>query len=251
MSQLTSSKAGKFLAATGGLTALLIMTLLLAACQTDIDANSTIASGTLRPAAVVQTAQGNNNPQGGVPIDPSKSAALVAGATSTPATRPTVTIANLPAGPTIAGATTAAAAKTPAAAGATTAAAAAAAGATTAAAGAATAAAGGAALPSDPVAAAQVKNFATARAAEKGDPTKGASMFKITCQGCHASMGTAVGPTGCPNLSISTNALDPAYIRGNVRNGRGLMPVFDTDTIDDPTLNNLVAFVLSINVNLK
>ncbi|NWJ48942.1 MAG: cytochrome c [Chloroflexi bacterium] len=250
MSQLTSSKAGKFLAATGGLTALLILTLLLAACQTDIDANSTIASGTLRPAAVVQTAQGNNNPQGGVPIDPSKSAALVAGATSTPATRPTVTIANLPAGPTIAGATTAAAAAP--AAGATTAAAAAA-GATTAAAaaaGATTAAAAGAG-PSDPVAAARVKEFATARAAEKGDATKGASMFKITCQGCHTNMGTTVGPTGCPNLSTSTNALDPAYIRGNVRNGRNLMPVFDTDTIDEPTLNNLVAFVLSINVNLK
>ena len=64
-------------------------------------------------------------------------------------------------------------------------------------------------------------------------------------------MGTAVGPTGCPNLSISTNALDPAYIRGNVRDGRGLMTPFDAETITDAQLNDLVAYVLSINVNLK
>ncbi|MEI7557081.1 c-type cytochrome, partial [Candidatus Chlorohelix sp.] len=92
--------------------------------------------------------------------------------------------------------------------------------------------------------------FAAARAAEKGDAVAGSKMFKITCQGCHSNMGTAVGPTGCPNLSTSTNALDPAYIRGNVRNGRNLMTPFDTDTITDTDLNNLVAFVLSINVNL-
>jgi mono/diheme cytochrome c family protein len=78
-----SLKNGRLLAACASLVTLLVAALMLTACQTDIDKNSTALSETIRPAAVVETANGNNQP-GNVPIDPTKSLTLVAGATSTP-----------------------------------------------------------------------------------------------------------------------------------------------------------------------
>jgi len=78
-----SLKNGRLLVACAGLVTLLVAALMLTACQTDIDKNSTALSATIRPAAAVETANGNNQP-GNVPIDPTKSGTLVAGATSTP-----------------------------------------------------------------------------------------------------------------------------------------------------------------------
>ncbi len=83
MEKSASLKNGRLLAACASLVTLLVAALMLTACQTDIDKNSTALSATIRPAAAVETANQNNQP-GNVPIDPTKSLTLVAGATSTP-----------------------------------------------------------------------------------------------------------------------------------------------------------------------
>jgi mono/diheme cytochrome c family protein len=215
VSQLFSSRAGKLLATSGALAGLMILTLLLAACQSDLDTNSTAASLTFRPVTVVQGANPNFNPDQPGRIDPTKNLTIAAGATSTPQP-PTPT--PLPATATpVRTATTAAGGGT----------------ATTAAGGGtATTAAGGGAT--------------TTVAGVKGDATAGGRLFRTVCQSCHAQGGRAAGPAGQPNLSISDNAGNPDYIRTIVRNGKNAMAAYDKDTITDADLENLVAYVISI-----
>ncbi|MEI7556996.1 cytochrome b N-terminal domain-containing protein [Candidatus Chlorohelix sp.] len=81
-----------------------------------------------------------------------------------------------------------------------------------------------------------------------GDATKGAALFRTVCQGCHANMGKATGTAGQPNLTNSANAGDPVYVRNNIRTGKNLMPAFDSSTITDAEVENLVAYIASIRV---
>ncbi len=131
--------------------------------------------------------------------------------------------------PTTAPAATTAAAATAAA---TTAAAA---GATTAAAGATTAAAGAAPAPTAPLPTMSAPG-----------PEAGRQVFAARCTGCHFQQGQAVGGCG-PNLSVSKNAIDPDFVRKQVRGGKGIMPAFDQTRVSDADLENIILYLKAIN----
>jgi mono/diheme cytochrome c family protein len=80
------------------------------------------------------------------------------------------------------------------------------------------------------------------------DPQKvaaGKKVFVAQCQGCHPQEGKAAGYG--PNLSTSQHALDPNYVRGNVRNGRGQMIAFDKSEVSDADLENIILYLRSIH----
>ncbi len=89
---------------------------------------------------------------------------------------------------------------------------------------------------------------AAATAAVSVDPQKaaaGLTVFHTQCSGCHVKDGKEQGFG--PNLSTSQKALDPAYITGNVRNGRGLMPAFTKAEVSDDDLANIIVYLKSIH----
>lgn len=170
---------------------ILTFTFLLAACG-DVDNNSTSVSITVRPQTVIAGAQQNNNPNSGIPTDPTRSGTLVAGATATP----------IPPQPTAASQAptpTPAAANTTAASGATTA------------------------------------------AAPAGDAAKGLALFNSnTCGTCHLQGGKAkgIGP------ALINSPRDDAYIRNQLKNGKGQMPAYPNLTEAQQT--DIIAYIRSI-----
>lgn len=81
------------------------------------------------------------------------------------------------------------------------------------------------------------------------DPQKveaGRKVFATQCTGCHLQEGKAGGGLG-PNLAKSQNALNPDYVRGNVRNGRGQMIAFDKSEVSDADLENIILYLKSIH----
>ncbi len=100
--------------------------------------------------------------------------------------------------------------------------------ATTAAAAAATTAASGGAAPV---------------AAGKGDPAAGLKVFQANaCVSCHPANGRSAGIG--PKLAATTR--DEAYIKNNVRNGKGQMPAYTTEQINEQQLEDVTAYVKSL-----
>lgn len=73
----------------------------------------------------------------------------------------------------------------------------------------------------------------------------GRKVFDVQCMGCHLEEGKKEGYG--PNLSTSQNALNPDYVRGNVRNGRGRMIAFDKTEVSDADLENIILYLRSIH----
>jgi mono/diheme cytochrome c family protein len=71
-------------------------------------------------------------------------------------------------------------------------------------------------------------------------------VFAVQCGACHLQEGKAAGGLG-PNLAKSQNALNPDYIRSNVRNGKGQMIAFDKTELPDSDLDNIILYLRSIH----
>jgi ubiquinol-cytochrome c reductase cytochrome c subunit len=76
---------------------------------------------------------------------------------------------------------------------------------------------------------------------EAGDLSLGEETYQENCAPCHGSTGHggAVGPQIAPPVVHST----PVQVAEAIRIGPGTMPVFDEQTIDQHTLNSVVAYV--------
>lgn len=98
--------------------------------------------------------------------------------------------------------------------------------------------------------AAATTTAASATTSAAVDPQKaeaGHKVFVMQCNGCHVEEGKKAGYG--PNLSTSQNALNPDYVRGNVRNGRGKMVAFDKSEVSDADLENIILYLRSIHQN--
>ncbi len=90
--------------------------------------------------------------------------------------------------------------------------------------------------PAAPTAAAQP----AAVAASQGNPTAGKAVFDQYCNGCHPNGNQGTGP------ALRGRNLSADRIKTQVRNGGGGMPAFSTGQISDQQLNDLVAYVQSL-----
>ncbi|MEI7555714.1 cytochrome c [Candidatus Chlorohelix sp.] len=90
--------------------------------------------------------------------------------------------------------------------------------------------------------------------AAPGDITRGSQIFRRTCQVCHAKGGTETGPFGQPNLAEDdVDRKNPEFVRQIIRSGKkstitpGIdMPTWTADLIRDSELEDLVAYVVSL-----
>ncbi len=73
----------------------------------------------------------------------------------------------------------------------------------------------------------------------------GRKVVAARCSGCHLQEGRAAGRA--PQLSVSQNALDAAYVTSNIRNGKGRMPAFDQTKVSDTDLANIIAYLKAIH----
>jgi quinol---cytochrome-c reductase cytochrome c subunit len=75
----------------------------------------------------------------------------------------------------------------------------------------------------------------------EGSLSLGESTFQANCAPCHGTLGRggAVGPQDAPPVVHATST----QVAEAIRIGPGTMPVFDESTIDQHTLNSLVAYV--------
>jgi mono/diheme cytochrome c family protein len=65
----------------------------------------------------------------------------------------------------------------------------------------------------------------------------GQVVFMSNCQECHPGGASGLGP------AISNKPLPGFLIRYQVRHGLGAMPAFDEEVIDDPELDQLIAYL--------
>jgi mono/diheme cytochrome c family protein len=117
----------------------------------------------------------------------------------------------------------------------------AAASATTAAAGSTTAAAGAAATKAPAAPTPPLPTQADAQA------EAGRLIFAKTCAGCHLGQGTQAGKA--PQLSKSQNAINPDFVRHQVRTGKAPMPAFDTTKVTDTDLANIIVYLKAIHTS--
>ena len=83
----------------------------------------------------------------------------------------------------------------------------------------------------------------TTAPAAPGNPEAGLQIFQANaCGSCHLKGGREEG-TG--PLLLNTKR-DDAYIRSNIRNGKGLMSPYPPNVISDQQLNDLVAYIKSL-----
>ena len=73
----------------------------------------------------------------------------------------------------------------------------------------------------------------------------GRQVFAKTCAGCHLGQGTQAGRA--PQLSVSQNAINPDFVRNQVRKGKAPMPAFDTTRVSDADLENIIAYLQAIH----
>jgi mono/diheme cytochrome c family protein len=73
----------------------------------------------------------------------------------------------------------------------------------------------------------------------------GRLIFAKTCAGCHLGQGTQAGKA--PQLSKSQNAINPDFVRNQVRNGKNKMPAFDTSKVSDADLENIIVYLKAIH----
>ena len=75
----------------------------------------------------------------------------------------------------------------------------------------------------------------------------GRLVFAKTCAGCHLGQGTQAGRA--PQLSVSQNAINPDFVRNQVRNGKPPMPAFSTAKVSDADLENIIAYLKAIHTS--
>lgn len=75
----------------------------------------------------------------------------------------------------------------------------------------------------------------------------GRLIFAKTCAGCHLGQGTQAGRA--PQLSVSQNAINPDFVRNQVRNGKPPMPAFNTSKVSDADLENIIAYLKAIHTS--
>ena len=75
----------------------------------------------------------------------------------------------------------------------------------------------------------------------------GRLVFAKTCAGCHLGQGTQAGKA--PQLSVSQNAINPDFVRHQVRNGKAPMPAFDQSKVSDADLENIIAYLKAIHTS--
>lgn len=75
----------------------------------------------------------------------------------------------------------------------------------------------------------------------------GRQIFAKTCAGCHLGQGTQAGRA--PQLSVSQNAINPDFVRNQVRKGKAPMPAFDQSKISDADLENIIAYLKAIHTS--
>jgi len=75
----------------------------------------------------------------------------------------------------------------------------------------------------------------------------GRLVFAKTCAGCHLGQGTQAGRA--PQLSVSQNAINPDFVRNQVRKGKAPMPAFDQSRISDADLENIIAYLKAIHTS--
>jgi mono/diheme cytochrome c family protein len=76
--------------------------------------------------------------------------------------------------------------------------------------------------------------------AKDGDVAAGQAVFQQHCEACHPGGGAGVGP------ALRGQNLSAGHISTQVRQGAGAMPAFPPERISDQQLNDLVAYVLSL-----
>ena len=76
--------------------------------------------------------------------------------------------------------------------------------------------------------------------AKPGDVTAGQAVFQQNCEACHPGGNEGVGP------QLRGQGLPEDRIRTQVRQGGGAMPAFPPERINEQQLNDLVAYVLSL-----
>ncbi len=75
-----------------------------------------------------------------------------------------------------------------------------------------------------------------------GDVAAGQKVFTQLCNVCHPNGGRVAGIG--PKLAATTR--DEAYIRNNIRMGKGTMPAFGPDQVSDQQLNDIVAYIKNL-----
>jgi mono/diheme cytochrome c family protein len=75
----------------------------------------------------------------------------------------------------------------------------------------------------------------------------GRLIFAKTCAGCHLGQGTQAGRA--PQLSVSQNAINPDFVRNQVRKGKAPMPAFDQSKVSDADLENIIAYLKAIHTS--
>lgn len=73
-----------------------------------------------------------------------------------------------------------------------------------------------------------------------GDVAAGKAVFEANCNVCHPGGEKGVGP------ALKGTAKTPDQIRTQVRQGKGAMPAFGTEKINDKQLTDLIAYVKSL-----
>jgi len=73
----------------------------------------------------------------------------------------------------------------------------------------------------------------------------GRLVFAKTCAGCHLGQGTQAGRA--PVLATSAKAIDPDFVRKQVRNGGTRMPAFDATKVSDAQIESLILYLKAIH----
>jgi mono/diheme cytochrome c family protein len=83
-----------------------------------------------------------------------------------------------------------------------------------------------------------------------GSASRGETIFRQTCQRCHANGGRTRGDKDQPNLSTNTRAWNSEFVRGVITNGFGTMPTFGPN-FTAQEIEDVVKYVTSINTSQK
>jgi mono/diheme cytochrome c family protein len=75
----------------------------------------------------------------------------------------------------------------------------------------------------------------------------GRLVFAKTCAGCHLGQGTLAGRA--PVLATSAKAIDPDFVRKQVRSGGTRMPAFDATKVSDEQIESLILYLKAIHKN--
>jgi ubiquinol-cytochrome c reductase cytochrome c subunit len=76
-----------------------------------------------------------------------------------------------------------------------------------------------------------------------GDLSRGGSLYRLNCSGCHGSTGRGGALVDTGENAPDLDELKPSEIATAIRSGPGPMPIFPPDVFDQRDLSSIVMFV--------